>query len=740
MPSEMDQNSRNQRSGEVFVTAGENNRLIFKTSPSHVSQGCRYRRLKDGTKVHLHLCWHFWNSEGVSKEKDLMKALDKVVEILKDLDAQHVHKPSEENFELRRGGREPEPEADGHDREHGSGLRSERTKNLGREISKTKHSSHDVNIKPTRLLDALFENGDMEADADEEAHASKQEHVGTTPIPPKRKNLFQDMHSSNLPVTEKKSGQRVRNFERRKSSKPRLEECGDVENGPNIRDTQCERHRQKKLVREREVKKEYSKHIRGPSRKIASESAMTDGKEKTHETPKRNAPSADKMKKPLHEADVDKHKEHIGRTDFDSPRERERLQSCQNLQTQQHCSVNHDDDMDEGNDSEIDTDSPVHDLMGRISGRRETRKNSKRHQSAYENCTPASDTKRSRTNTPHSKNAERGGSSREGMSVNSFETNKFISPTFDETPSIKPQVGLVGKGKKKVTFQCDTPPAMNQVKKGDLSFPEVDKVFKSPGYTSMDDRGKVMTILEQFGYLENCFRSAKEIGDVRLSELTCARRLRADLKAGEYLKRRGFCFYDGSSVVGTIPGVCVGQTFSCREELVILSIHRVQQAGIDYIPASKSHFRDAAGNKLAVAVSVVSSGGYKDDEDNDAATLTYSGQGGCSNRTHNSRPSKVQDQNQELVRGNLAMVNSYELHIPIRVVRSFVRDKTQKKIYYYDGLYDVTKYYEETGSSGFKVWKFQMVKQLGQPEVPHAFSSDQVIHYFLSKFFSLFYT
>ncbi|KAG6548938.1 hypothetical protein Mapa_009706 [Marchantia paleacea] len=62
------------------------------------------------------------------------------------------------------------------------------------------------------------------------------------------------------------------------------------------------------------------------------------------------------------------------------------------------------------------------------------------------------------------------------------------------------------------------------------------------------------------------------------------------------------------------------------------------------------------------------------------------------------------------------MVNSCELHIPVRVVRYFRQDNPPKKIYYYDGLYDVTKCYEETGSSGFKVWKFRLVKQAGQPE------------------------
>ncbi|KAL3694767.1 hypothetical protein R1sor_008418 [Riccia sorocarpa] len=272
-----------------------------------------------------------------------------------------------------------------------------------------------------------------------------------------------------------------------------------------------------------------------------------------------------------------------------------------------------------------------------------------------------------------------------------------------------------GKGKMEPLAKCKT---SRLEEAASVVVPEVDEAFKNSDWESMDARAKVATILNQFFYLEQHFRAKNEQGQGGASEKGGRWKKRPDLQAGYYLKVRGCCLHQAASIPGGIDGVGIGQVFRYREELRLLGIHRAQQAGIDYISASQSEFRDSEGNPLSVAVSIVSAGGYKDNRDDGKRTLIYTGQGGgYSNKTGGIK--KGSNGDQELVRGNLALVNSCLLRVPVRVTRGMVGKENAKKFYVYDGLYDVMEYFEETGASGYKVWKFKLIKQAAQPDIPN---------------------
>ncbi|KAL2630147.1 hypothetical protein R1flu_014833 [Riccia fluitans] len=261
-----------------------------------------------------------------------------------------------------------------------------------------------------------------------------------------------------------------------------------------------------------------------------------------------------------------------------------------------------------------------------------------------------------------------------------------------------------GKRKIKPSIRCRK---SSSEESDTLIVPEVDETFEQ--WESMDARAKVAAIQNQFHYLENHFRATYKEGK---SEAADRGNRRPDLKAGS-LRFRGCCLNQGVSVAGEIEGVRAGQVFRYREELCLLGIHRPSQSGIDYITASNSRYRDSKGNGVSVAVSIVSAGGYKDNEDDGERTLIFTGQGGLSNKTQRHR--KGENGDQQLVKGNLALVNSCELRVPVRVTRGMVDKKTAKKFYVYDSLYDVMESFQEIGASGYKVWKFKLIKQARDP-------------------------
>ncbi|CAI9755646.1 unnamed protein product [Fraxinus pennsylvanica] len=183
---------------------------------------------------------------------------------------------------------------------------------------------------------------------------------------------------------------------------------------------------------------------------------------------------------------------------------------------------------------------------------------------------------------------------------------------------------------------------------------------------------------------------------------------RIDLRAAQIIKDRKMEVNTGKQILGEVPGVEVGDEFQYRVELAIVGIHRLYQAGID----SMKH------NDILVATSIVSSGVYFDDTE-DADVLKYSGEGG------NVVGKNKQPEDQKLVRGNLALMNSIAAKTPVRVIRGWKTkpsdslDSRSKLVttYVYDGLYTVTECREEEGPHGKMVFLFELRRNPGQPEL-----------------------
>jgi euchromatic histone-lysine N-methyltransferase len=173
---------------------------------------------------------------------------------------------------------------------------------------------------------------------------------------------------------------------------------------------------------------------------------------------------------------------------------------------------------------------------------------------------------------------------------------------------------------------------------------------------------------------------------------------RVDQKASKILKDKGKHVNTGEKILGSVPGVEVGDEFHYRIELNIIGLHRPSQGGIDFM----KH-----GGEI-LAISIVSSGGYYDDLDN-SDSLTYTGQGG------NVMNTDKEPEDQKLERGNLALKNSMHKRNPVRVIRG--SESSNGKTYIYDGLYLVEKYWQELGSHGKLVYKFQLDRIPGQPEL-----------------------
>ncbi|PNY12965.1 histone-lysine N-methyltransferase H3 lysine-9 specific SUVH6-like protein, partial [Trifolium pratense] len=94
-------------------------------------------------------------------------------------------------------------------------------------------------------------------------------------------------------------------------------------------------------------------------------------------------------------------------------------------------------------------------------------------------------------------------------------------------------------------------------------------------------------------------------------------RRRFDLQAEKILKEKGNYVNEGDKILGSVPGVVVGDEFQYRIELNVIGFHRQIQGGIYYVKQK---------NKV-LATSIVASGGYSDELDN-TDVLIYTGQGG----------------------------------------------------------------------------------------------------------------
>ncbi|KAG6494274.1 histone-lysine N-methyltransferase, H3 lysine-9 specific SUVH1-like [Zingiber officinale] len=174
------------------------------------------------------------------------------------------------------------------------------------------------------------------------------------------------------------------------------------------------------------------------------------------------------------------------------------------------------------------------------------------------------------------------------------------------------------------------------------------------------------------------------------------------LKAGSIMSARNVKTNVGKRI-GSIPGVEVGDIFYFRFEMNLIGLHSLSMAGIDYLTTS---FGD---KDEPIAICVVSSGGYENEED-DIDVLIYSGQGG-------SGKNDKKPDNQKLERGNLALDRSFHRKNQIRVVRS-AKDINcpTGKIYIYDGLYMIESSWTEKNKAGFNMFKYKLLREPGQPD------------------------
>jgi putative restriction endonuclease len=117
-----------------------------------------------------------------------------------------------------------------------------------------------------------------------------------------------------------------------------------------------------------------------------------------------------------------------------------------------------------------------------------------------------------------------------------------------------------------------------------------------------------------------------------------------------------------------------------------------------------------AGSETEGADSIVLSGGYEDDEDL-GEEIVYTGHGG------RDWGSKRQVAHQHLTKGNLALARSSIEGLPVRVIRGANLDSpyAPRSGYRYDGLYLVEDFWQEVGKSGFRVWRYSLVKLQGLP-------------------------
>ncbi|CAB1184504.1 unnamed protein product [Spirodela intermedia] len=184
---------------------------------------------------------------------------------------------------------------------------------------------------------------------------------------------------------------------------------------------------------------------------------------------------------------------------------------------------------------------------------------------------------------------------------------------------------------------------------------------------------------------------------------------RPDLKAISKMLEDQAVLYPKKRI-GHLPGIDVGHHFFSRAEMVALGLHSHWLNGIDYMGVPYGKMAEYSEYSFPLAICIVLSGMYEDDLDN-SEDIIYTGQGG-----HDLLGNKRQIKDQKMERGNLALKNSMLHDVPVRVVRGHESASSYcGKVYTYDGLYKVHKYWAEKGVSGFTVFKYQLKRLKGQP-------------------------
>lgn len=166
--------------------------------------------------------------------------------------------------------------------------------------------------------------------------------------------------------------------------------------------------------------------------------------------------------------------------------------------------------------------------------------------------------------------------------------------------------------------------------------------------------------------------------------------LRFHMRVARVLKSLGK-WVDTGKQIGHVPGIKVGDEFLWRGELSLVGLHHEYQKGIACVKSITGKI---------MASSIVESGRYGNIVWINSDKLVYCGEG-----------KKAKDQ--KLVGGNLALKNSMDEKMPVRVIRRF-KDYDINNGYNYKfvylGLYRVTEYWKEKGQFGACVFKFSLRK------------------------------
>ncbi|XP_073012779.1 histone-lysine N-methyltransferase family member SUVH2-like [Typha latifolia] len=212
------------------------------------------------------------------------------------------------------------------------------------------------------------------------------------------------------------------------------------------------------------------------------------------------------------------------------------------------------------------------------------------------------------------------------------------------------------------------------------------------------DRIHFLALVRRTRITYDCLRSLC----LRELESPPGRRTRSDLKAAKKMLDHGLWLHRDRRIIGSLPGISIGDVFFYRAELCIVGVHGAVQAGIDYVAASQVPEGEP------IATSIIASGGYQDDEDSDDV-LIYTGSGGRGrNDIHHSA-------DQKLERGNLALERSMSYGVEVRVVRGLSSEVSPTgKVYVYDGLYKVVECRCVIGKSGCQVYRFKLLRIQGQ--------------------------
>nr|GMD65634.1 histone-lysine N-methyltransferase family member SUVH9-like [Ipomoea batatas] len=224
---------------------------------------------------------------------------------------------------------------------------------------------------------------------------------------------------------------------------------------------------------------------------------------------------------------------------------------------------------------------------------------------------------------------------------------------------------------------------------------------------SPEDQRYFRDVVRRTRMLYDSIRVLAPLEDERNQQFGHFKKTRGDLKAAQLMRERGLWLNRDKRIVGSIPGVYVGDLFFFRMELCVVGLHGQVQAGIDFVSASHSS------NGEPIATSVIVSGGYEDDMDS-GDVIIYTGHGG---QDKNSR----QCVSQKLEGGNLALERSMYYGVEVRVIRGFKYEGSASgKVYVYDGLYRIVDCWADVGKSGFGVFKYKLVRIEDQPEMGSA--------------------